>query len=498
MPLQFIICLIAGALIAPSLAPFEIPYLVLLPPALLYLSTYKKSPKQSAVLGWSFGLGFFGSGVSWVFVSISEHSQTPTSFAIGLTTLFVAALALLFSLQLYSWKKFFNARLAAVSFIGIWIIFEWLRSWLFTGFPWLYLGNASLQTPYQNLLPIGGVWLSGLAILVTALAIAEFLRSRRLLPLLIFPLPIIGSYLLPTQWTETKEKPIQVALVQPNIPQAIKWNPEHRAEILTQYETLTRPHINAQLILWPETAIPALFQHAAGPLAEILNDLDANGSTLLSGLPSTESDPQHPKGYRIHNSLAILTTGSGIYHKQRLVPFGEYVPMEAQIRGIFDFFNLPMSSFSLPIAEQPLLKVNGHKISTAICYEIAYPELVRESSLDADILLTVSNDTWFGQSIAPAQHMQIARIRALENGRWLIRGTNNGITALVNPRGEIIDQLPQFQSGVLRGEVNAMQGHTPFQTHGSLPTLLLALFFGLIAIGKTKNQDNDIRYPDFR
>ena len=498
MPLQFILCLIAGALIAPSLAPFDIPYLALAPPALLYLLSYQKNTTQSALLGWAFGLGFFGSGVSWVFVSISEHSQTPLPLAVGLTTLFVAALALLFSGQLYLWKKLFSARLPVLSFIGLWILFEWVRSWLFTGFPWLYLGNASLDTPYQNLLPIGGVWLASGAILITALAIAELIRSRSLLPLLIAPLPLIGCYLLPPLWTEPNDNRLSVAIVQPNIAQAIKWNPGYREDILTQYETLTRNHLDAQLVLWPETAIPALFRYAAAPLAELLNDLDSSGTTLISGLPSAIPDDEHPKGYLIHNSLAILTHGSGVYHKQRLVPFGEYVPMEKSIRGLFDFFNLPMSSFSLPTSQQPLLSVGQTKLSAAICYEIAYPELVRTSSSDADILLTVSNDTWFGRSIAPAQHLQIARVRAVENGRWVIRGTNNGITALIDAQGAIVQQLPQFQSGVLRGTAQGMQGQTPYQQHGALPVLLLALILTLIPLGPRRKRDSQARYPNFR
>lgn len=497
MPLQLIIVLIAGALIAPALAPFSIPYLVLLPPLLLFLASNKSTPKQAAWLGWVFGLGFFGSGVSWVFVSISEHSPTPAPIAAAMTGLFVAGLALLFSLQLYLWRKFFSARVIALGFIGLWVLFEWLRSWLFTGFPWLYLGNASLETPFQNLLPIGGVWLATLAILITALAGAEFLRQRRLLPLLILPLPLIGSYLLPHSWTTPTDSALKVALVQPNIPQQIKWNPQYRPEILNKYIELTGEHADADLILWPETAIPSLFRSAATPLAELLEQLDSQGTTLISGLPSTETDPSHPKGYRVHNSMAVLTTGSGIYHKQRLVPFGEYIPLEEWLRPTLAFFNLPMSSFSLPEHEQSQLKVGNTALSTAICYEIAYPELVRQSAAAADILMTVSNDTWFGRSIAPAQHMQIAQVRAVENGRWLIRGTNNGITAIVNPQGEITDQLPQFRSGVLRTQVPSMQGLTPFQQWGSLPVLAVACLLLLLSLGRRQTSLSQNPYPDY-
>ncbi|MGH1461644.1 MAG: apolipoprotein N-acyltransferase [Neptuniibacter sp.] len=496
MPLQLLFCLFAGALIAPSLAPFNIPYLVLLPPAILYLCSCNASTKNAAWLGWFFGLGFFGSGVSWVYVSISEHSATPAPAAVALTILFVAGLAILFALQSYIWRKFFSARWIALSFAAIWVLFEWLRSWLFTGFPWLYLGNAALDTPLQNLIPVGGVWLASLSIAIIAVCSAEFLRQRTLLPILFLPLPLIGSYLLPTEWTTSKQEPLGIAIVQPNIPQSIKWEPEQRQKILEKYITLSSKHLDTELLLWPETAIPALFRNVAAPLGKDLDIIDSNKVTLISGMPSIVPDQQHPKGYRVHNSLAVLTTGSGIYHKQRLVPFGEYLPMEALLRGALDFFNLPMSSFSIPKKEQPLLYLGSHTLAPAICYEIAYPELVRRSATKADLILTVSNDTWFGDSIAPAQHLQIAQVRALENGRWVIRGTNNGITALINHRGEIISQLPQFQEGVLRGQAEAMEGLTPFQIYGSLPVILGCFLLVVIGLGARKYQDKN-PYPDY-
>ncbi len=497
MPLQLFLCLFAGALIAPSLAPFNLPYLALIPPGILYLCSYNKSPKQAFWLGWLFGAGFFGAGVSWVFVSISEHSATPLPIAVILTALFVIGLGLLFAVQNALWIKCFGVRLLPLSFLGIWVLFEWIRSWLFTGFPWLYLGNATLETPLQNLIPIGGVWLATAAFLIISICIAEFLRTKTIRPLLILPLPIICSYLLPLHWAESKGEAVKVAVIQPNIPQSIKWNADYREEIFARYSQLSEKHSDVEIMLWPETAIPALFRNAAPHLAEVLDTLDSNGVSLISGMPSLVSDSQHPKGYRVHNSLAVLTTHSGIYHKQRLVPFGEYIPLEDFLRGAIDFFNLPMSSFSIPKTEQPLLYVGEYALAPAICYEIAYPELIRESAQQADFILTVSNDTWFGDSIAPAQHLQIAQVRALENGRWVIRGTNNGITAVINHRGEVVNKLPQFEEGVLVEKVQAMSGHTPFQTYGSLPILLLATLMITGSIGSRKAWGQD-SYPSFR
>ena len=498
MPLQFIITLIAGALIAPSFAPFEIPYLVLLPPALLFLCTQNKTPKQAAWLGWGFGLGFFGSGASWVFVSIHEHSATPLAIAVTLTALFVFALALLFTLQMWLWRQWFAARWSALSFIGLWVLFEWLRSWLLTGFPWLYLGNAALGTPLQNIVPITGVWGASLLWLIIAISAAQFVKTWRLLPLLILPLPLIGSYLLPSQWTQPTGDEIRVAIVQPNIPQNIKWNPDYRPEVLANLAKLSAEHTDTDLMLWPETAIPTLFQNAAASLAPILDQLDAADTTLISGLPSVIASPEHPRGRKIHNSLAILTVNSGVYHKQRLVPFGEYIPFEAYLRGTLAFFNMPMSSFSLPDPQPPYLKLGKYRFSPAICYEIAYPELVRQSAKQSDVILTASNDTWFGRSIAPAQHLQIAQVRALENGRWVIRGTNNGLTALINDQGLLAETIPQFSRGVLRGLVPAMRGETPYQTYGHLPLILLLVLLTLISLGRYRQTSQGERFPSFR
>lgn len=474
-PLNLLFCILAGALIAPALAPFELYFLALLPPALLYLLSRSETPRRNLLQGWCFGLGFFGSGVSWVFVSIYEHSQTPLALALLMTALFVMLLATLFSLQLYLWKRFFAQHYIWLSFAGIWLLFEWLRSWLFTGFPWLYLGYASLDTPLQNWLPIGGVWLASTVIIYISLAATEGFRSGKKLLTASAVLPIMIALILPAEWTQPAGDGMQVTIVQADIAQSEKWDPAHRQEILDTYTSLSEPHLETDLLLWPETAIPAFLQQAALPLADFLDQLDRNGSTLISGLPTAEPDPNHAKGYRIHNSLAVLSSGSGIYHKQRLVPFGEYLPLETVLRGVLDFFNLPMSSFSLPIATQENLRVKGNRLATAICYEIAYPELVRLSAKESEYLLTVSNDTWFGRSIAPAQHMQIARARALENGRWLIRSTNNGITALVSPQGEITKRLPQYQQGVLTGEVIPMQGLTPYQKSGVFPALAIML-----------------------
>jgi apolipoprotein N-acyltransferase len=293
-----------------------------------------------------------------------------------------------------------------------------------------------------------------------------------------------------------------VALVQGNIPQQLKWSPQHRQQIIEHYLSLSAPLLNNipnsgnQLIVWPETAIPLLYDIALPRLASFEQTLQQTQTGLISGIPyRTPATAANP--VRFHNSIMGLGTAEGLYHKQRLVPFGEYVPLESWLRGLIDFFNLPMSSFSLGPANQPplLLQQRQHpgnpiRISAYICYEIVYPDLVASTARNSDLLLTISNDSWFGDSLAPQQHLQMARMRALENGRFLIRSTNNGISALINARGEITHQGSQFVVDIVQGEVLAMTGTTPFGRWGSMPILILCM--ALIVITVRSGRHNNV------
>jgi apolipoprotein N-acyltransferase len=258
--------------------------------------------------------------------------------------------------------------------------------------------------------------------------------------------------------------------VQGNIAQATKWQADNRLPIIQRYRSLTEPHWGADLIVWPEAAI-TVFEHQAGELLDVLDRRGRDtGSGLILGLPAVEA---HPGGdYTFLNTARGLGTAEGRYVKRRLVPFGEYVPLEDMLRGIIGFFDLPMSHAEPGAWRQAPFKVDGARASMAICYEVVYPELVRDS---VDVLLTISNDTWFGDSLGPQQHLAIARMRALENGRWLLRATNNGITAIVDPKGRVRGRLARFEAGVLAGEFQLMGGRTPFNRFGPWPGYLLLL-----------------------
>lgn len=483
---RVLLCLSAGVIAPLSLAPFDYWYLGGISVALLFISMHNCSSRIGGWLGWCYGLGFFGAGVSWVFVSIHEHGNASSLLAGAMTFLFVAALAILFALQSWIYTRFFRN---AIGFCALWLLFEWLRSWLFTGFPWLYLGYGLIDTPMAAFAPLGGIWfLSLYVVLVGTLSVTFFkrlnhpLQSAAILMLLAIPWVAIQQEKVPEDWTSPIGEPVDVMLVQANIPQQEKWIRSNLNNILQTYADLSQGSDKVDLLIWPETAIPTFYNPASAMLSPLIEQLEQSNTAMISGIPTMYLDPEHPKGRRYTNSLTLFTGGGGSYDKQRLVPFGEYVPLERQLRGIIDFFDLPMSEFSLGSANQPLLEAGDSHIAPFICYEIAYPELVRHNSLNSDLLLTVSNDTWFGHSIAPTQHLQIARMRAVETGRWLIRSTNNGISALISPDGQISATIPQYEQAVLVGEVRRMEGLTPYQQWGILPLQILTALMLLLGL----------------
>ena len=363
----------------------------------------------------------------------------------------------------------------AASFSGLWVLQEWFRSWFLTGFPWLFVGYGAMGTPLENIAPIAGVFgVSLVAVFVgTSLYVAVAHRSWQLLipGLAVFLVSLSASHLSFTR----HERTVSVSLIQGNIDQHVKWQPQNRLLIFDLYKNASETEWGRDLVVWPEAAITLFREQAVDALEDLDRRAAMSGSALVLGIPD-----RHESG-GFQNTVIVLGEGEGQYVKRRLVPFGEYVPLEDYLRGLIGLFNLPMSHNMRGPAKQPPLIAGGNRLSLSICYEVVYPDLVRSSVESPDLLMTVSNDTWFGSSVGPWQHFQMARMRALENGRAMIRATNNGVTALVDYRGVVQARLRQFQAGVLRGEVEVRSGSTPFSQFGSYPVLC----FCLLLIGIT-------------
>lgn len=485
---KFLALFVSGALFPLSLAPFYLWPIAILSIAVLFRTLQNQTPRQALVKSLVFGFGMFFAGVSWVYVSIHEHGFIPAPLALIATTLFCLFIALLFALP-FVLSALIPQKPASwlIGLPAIWVLSEWFRSWIFTGFPWLFSGYAHTETWLSGWAPIGGVmWLSFLTALAAAL-LSQLsqsnknqynIKSVKIASLAIIAAVVSGYFLQQISWTSATGKNLSVVLIQPNTDQHKKWVYSEQQGILQQLKTQTQPHWGADIIIWPEAAIPTTPKNVWRFLDQLDLQAKVNQTAFITGIPTYQ-----PASERYFNSVMMLGENRGQYDKTRLVPFGEYVPFASQLRGLIKFFNLPMSFFSLGDADQPLLNVAGEKVATAICYEIVYPNLVAGIAKEATMLLTVSNDAWFGRSIAPRQHMQMARMRALENAKPMMRGTSNGVTALVDHRGEITAQLEQFSAGELSGTIAPRTGQTIFSQTGSWPTVILSLLIcgGLIA-----------------
>jgi len=473
---------VAGALQTLTFSPFNWWWLGPVSVFLILLCCIPLASEKLFRAGWFTGLGLFGSGASWVYVSISEHGNTSTLLAIVLTAIFVAGLALVHGLGFWAWGKLAKDSTIRrlILFPAIWILGDWVRGWLLTGFPWLYLGTAHVDGPLAGFAPLIGVhgltfWITvtGCAVIACWWLIRNLRYASAAIVVIVALLPwATGPALSSANWTSLDKEPVTIAFMQGNIPQQIKWDPDFLRDQIVAYLELTEAHWNTDLILWPETAIP-IPQDQAGKIIDHIREELGENSTLITGIP-WYGFSDRIEDFTFHNSVMAIGNGGGLYHKQKLVPFGEYVPLQQWLRGLIGFFDLPMSSFSRGPSNQAPLNANGINIMPFICYEVAYPDFVAFNARNSGLLLTVSNDGWFGDSIGPLQHLQIARLRALETGRYMLRGTNNGVTAIIDEKGQIAGTIPQFERAVLTGKVYTAEGNTPFMQTGSWPVLTLA------------------------
>lgn len=479
-----LLALAAGALFPLGLAPLSLWPLIPVSLALLVMVLDGQSPGRSFWRAWLYGLGFNGVGVSWVYVSIHYFGHTPLWLSVIATALFVAFLALvLFALPFWLYSKFKLDRFPLLTFPAIWVLMEWSKTWILSGFPWLWAGYGFIDTPLAGLAPVTGVLGISLVVAVTGVCLYLLLQRdnlKRWQPIALVLLLWGAGYGLSQQtWTQPDlKKTLKVALLQGNIDQDQKWDPRYRDAILRTYKEMTEQSWNADLILWPEAAYPVFYHEAFNFITNLDIRAREKKVAIVSGVPYFEMKSEEAHYY---NSIFVIGDGEGLYHKQKLVPFGEYVPLQSLIRGLIPFFNLPMSSFTAGADNQPALEAKGLRFSAYICYEIVYPELVRLNAQNRDFLITISNDAWFGHSWGPIQHFQMARMRALETGKYLLRGTNTGITAVFDPQGRVQGQIPAFQPGILQGLVYGMTGVTPYVKTGYWPILGLALL--LLVIG---------------
>ncbi|WP_251358335.1 apolipoprotein N-acyltransferase [Kangiella sp. TOML190] len=490
---RYLGALIAGALYPLAFAPLNWWFLALISIAAFWLLLKQQASRCAAKIGFCYGFGLFGVGISWVYVSINTFGNASPPLAVFLTLLFIAILSLLFAFLAWAHRRFgakFSLSGQLIAFSLLWLALDLFQSYSFISFPWLFVGYSQTGQAFAGIGSLLGVHGLTLYLVPLAILLAEALANRRINSAAMLGFIVYAVIGLGLSWWGISGKieqkgALTVALVQPNTDQHQKWNPEYFAPIVNGLLQQTENYWGADLVVWPEAAIPAMDSQVDFLLDDLSTKAQESGSTFITGIP-LRPDPEASQIY--YAGIKMLGQQQVDYRKQQLVPFGEYVPMQSLFRGLIDFFDLPMSSFTPGDAKQSGFETDKAYLIPAICYEIAFSNLIQRLSSKSETaggkakpkaILTISNDTWFGTSWGPLQHFQMAQMRAIENGLPVIRGTNNGITALINHYGQVIDQEPRFVTTELAGLMPLTQRYTIFGQFGYWPLAVICLILVL-------------------
>jgi apolipoprotein N-acyltransferase len=502
-----VISLLNGLLIPFSFAPFNtihslFSWLLYLPLSLfLYQILHAASARDAGYKGGLFGIGLFTAGVSWIYIAINVYGNTHWTLAGALTSVLILYLAMFYAL--FGWSVFklktkiqqrgsHSELISALVVIPVlWVFFEWLRSWILTGFPWLLIGYPAIQTPLAGYAPVTGIFgVSLLTVWIAALLAVMFAAPplvsgiKKLTAFIVAGLIFsVGFLLLQIEWTEPVGEALDVALIQGNVTQSVKWEPQQLKHTKQLYTGLSMDQWQKNdLIVWPENAIPGFYHSLEKNFYKKLASIAKRTNTeLIVGLPVFDDKTQ-----QYYNGMTNLGGQQGFYYKTHLVPFGEYVPLASLLRELIRALEIPMSSFSAGDSDQPLLDIKHNKAAVTICYEDIFPAELLSRIPAARFMINLSNNGWYGHSLALPQHLEMARFRALETGRDIIRSTTSGISALIDAKGNIMVEGPQFETAIINGSIQPRTGLTPYVIWGNYPVFLLFIGLGLFLLLKTR------------
>jgi apolipoprotein N-acyltransferase len=510
----FILAFALGGVTVLGFAPFYLFPLPIVTLALLIrLWKAQAAPRRAASVGFAFGLGLFLCGVSWVYVSLHDFGAMPAPLAAGATLLFCVYLALFPALAgyLFAATSLPDGVRLALFLPAVWTLLEWTRGWLFTGFPWLATGYSQVtSSPLAGYAPVLGIYGVTLATVASAgLIVILWTRltgrdesgrmtagktpkqasSRSSLILystflILLAIWLGGWALKQVAWTHPVGAPVQVSLLQGDIPQDLKWREDHVKTTLESYRSLAEAS-DSRLIILPETALPLFLQDVP---SEYLQQLAAharkNHGDILIGVPE-----KLPGGEYFNSVFSFGAAPTQSYRKSHLVPFGEYIPLRPLLGRVVAMLAIPLQDFSRGAEVQQPLSVAGQRVAINICYEDAFGEEIIRQLPQASLLVNVSNVAWFGRSIAPRQHLQISQARALETGRYMLRATNTGVTAVIDQRGKVVASAPEFATATVTYPVQGYQGMTPYVRWGNAVVLVLVMVLLATALGRrAKNQ----------
>ena len=477
----------AGLLVPLAFAPFEAAWVLFPALALFFATSLSISPGRAFWRGWLFGLAQFGWGVTWIYYSLHLYSSTPAPLAIAIAGLFAAFLALFPAVATYVAVRISGCKpfvLLCLALPAAWVLAEWVRGLVFSGFPWLLFGYSQVETPLAGYAPVVGVLgLSWIVAICASLLLVMVMTPARIKGVLTVVLGVIwlsGWALAKVDWTHPVGEAIKVSLLQASISQDQKWQPDLLRPTMEWYRQQTEANWDSQLIIWPETALPAYLHHVK-PYVDVLGfEAEKYNSNVLIGLfiKDLETD-------RYYNSVVSARSGDD-YKKRRLVLLGEYFPFREQLAILDRWIRIPKSDIDFGPQTQSLIRVNGQPLGISICFEDAFSSEIRKSLPQATLLVNVSNDAWFYRSIQPYQHHQIARMRALEAGRYMLRATNTGVSSIIGPKGEEVVMSPLFEPAVVTANAQPMMGATPFVTWGNTPLIIGLLVILLVPILRSR------------
>jgi len=465
-----------------TFAPFSLYFLtpVLLLPVLI--AWLHSPPRTAAKLTFWYGTGLFLSGTYWLYISIHVFGQAPLWVAMVIMLGLVLIMAAYCAAAGWIISRLVQGDTGRLLLVApaAWVAIEWLRGWCLSGFPWLAVGYSQIDSPMSGWAPLIGVYgTSVLTVLSSAALVATLVEQsrKRWLYAGIVILPwIVGAAIQPIQWTQPSDRSLRTTIVQGGVSQDRKWLSEQFQPTLILYRNSLLEHEASDLVVWPEVAIPSVIDQVESYITVLHYELKPNPKTLLFGILERNLDSQE-----VYNSVVMLDGNNRqIYRKRHLVPFGEYFPVPDFVRKWMRLMSLPTNDMSPGEGKQALLEaLSGDKLAVAICYEDAYGAEQLYALPEASVLINVSNDAWFGDSIAPHQHLEIARMRALEAGRFVVRATNNGVSAFIGPKGDLLETAPQFVYATMTMDVIPHTGATPYVRTGNWP--VITLMIGILA-----------------